>query len=353
MWDAAARMWRDHPWWGVGPGHFNSVFDEYRPPGFQLQPDHAHCDYLELFADWGTVGGIIVLAGIGIFAFGLVQSWPHVRREESDFGSAMSSRYAFFLGATSGLFALAVHSLVDFNLHITANAFAGIVVLALVASNIRFSTKRYWVRINRPLQWASTLILAGLAAYFCIQIARRGGEMIWTSRAEHKTAFSPEQIQDLQKAFACEPKNDQTVYNIGECFWAQSLNGNENYAEQANQALSFYAMAIRLNPHDPDSRLRSGMCLDWLGRCADAEKFLSEAERLSPNGEFVAGNIGWHYVQTGDYSAARQWFIRANKLSNWRNETAKRYLLDICEPRLMDRASGRIPMIFFNNGKGR
>jgi Flp pilus assembly protein TadD len=95
------------------------------------------------------------------------------------------------------------------------------------------------------------------------------------------------------------------------------------------------------------------MCLDWLGRHAEAEKFFSEAERLSPNGEFVAGNIGWHYVQTGDYSAARQWLIRAGKTSNWRNETAKSYLFEVCEPRLMDRASGKLPISLFNDGKGR
>ncbi len=60
MWGPAAQMWRDHFWCGVGPGHYDYRFREYRPEGFQQRPEHAHNDYLELLADWGTAGGVIV-----------------------------------------------------------------------------------------------------------------------------------------------------------------------------------------------------------------------------------------------------------------------------------------------------
>jgi hypothetical protein len=351
MWRAAGQMWRDHPWWGVGPGHFDYRFREYRPAGFQARPEHAHEDYLELFADWGVTGGLIVFAGIGIFIVGLRQSWPHVRREENDFGSGMSSRYAFFLGGVSGLFALAVHSLVDFNLHIAANALAGVVVLGLVAGNVRFATKRYWVRARLPLRWALTGGLGALMLYFGAQAWRRGGEMIWTERAEGLPVYSDEQAAALQKALACEPENYLTCYNIGECFRMQSQNGGGNYAALAQKALNFYAQGSRLNPHDAYCQLRAGMCLDWLGRPAEAEKFFTEAESRDPNGNFVVANIGWHFVQVGDYPAARQWFLRACKLSNWRNEIAKNYLFEICQPKLQDRASGRLPLSLYYDGK--
>lgn len=351
MWNAAVQMWRDHPWWGVGPGHFDSYFHQYRPEAFQLRPDHAHNDYLELLADWGVAGGVIVLAGIGLFIFGLVKSWPHVRREENDFGSAMSSRYAFFLGAVSGLFALAVHSVVDFNLHITANAFTGVVLLGLVAGNVRFATKRYWVRARPPLQWALTGILGALLLYFGLQMWRRGGEIIWIARAEQLHAYSTEQADALQKALAYEPANDSTACEIGQCYRIQSFDGTENYDQLAQKALDFYAMGIRLNPLDPYCQLYSGMCLDWMGRHAEAEKYFSEAEKRDPNDNYVIGLIGWHYIQIGDYAAARQWFIRANKLANWHNDTAKNYQFEICQPKLMERASGELPMSLIYHGK--
>ncbi len=351
MWRASLQMWSDHPLWGVGPGHFDYRFREYRPEAFQARPEHAHQDYLELFADWGLAGGLIVFAGIGVLIFGLVRSWPHVRREENDFGSGMSTRYAFFLGALCGLFALAVHSFVDFNLHITANALVGVVLLALLASSLRFATKRYWVRTRLPLQVSVTATLAVFLLYFGLQMWRLGGEMLWTWRAENLHVYSTEQAQALQKALAYEPDDYLTYYNIGECYRVQSLDGGDNFAALAQSALTNYAQGIRLDPYDAYCPLRSGMCLDWLDRHADAAKFYSDAEQRDPNGNFVVANIGWHYLQLGDYSAARQWFIRAAKLSLWRNDTAKSSLYDICEPKLTDRASGRLPLALFYNGK--
>ncbi|HEX9048177.1 MAG TPA: O-antigen ligase family protein [Verrucomicrobiae bacterium] len=352
MWDSAVRMWRDHPLWGVGPGNFDYRFRQYRPEAFQARPQHAHNDYLELLADWGLAGAVIVFTGIGVFVFTIFRTWPHVRREENDFGSGMSSRYAFFLGGISGLFALMVHSLVDFNLHIPANVLAAVTVLGLVCSNVRFATKRYWVRARLPQQLIVTGAVTVIVVYFGYQGWHRAGEMVWTARAEHLPNYSTEQAAALEKALACEPKNFETAYNIGECFRVQSQDGGDNYRELATKALDFYALGIRNNPHDGDGQLRSGMCLDWLGRYAEAEPFYMAAEARDPNGNFVVANIGLHYVHIGDYPAARQWFLRANNLANWHNEIAKNYAIDICESKLQDRASGRLPIQFFYQGKG-
>ncbi len=108
--DMRERMWQDHFWWGVGPAHYDYRFREYRTEHVQLRPDRAHNDYLNLLADWGVTGGIIVLSGMAVFGPGLVKTWEHVRRAEKDFGSDKSNRFAFFVGASAGLLALAVHS---------------------------------------------------------------------------------------------------------------------------------------------------------------------------------------------------------------------------------------------------
>jgi tetratricopeptide (TPR) repeat protein len=251
----------------------------------------------------------------------------------------------------SGLFALAVHSLVDFNLHIPANALAGVTLLALVASNVRFATKRYWLRARRPAGVAVTGALGLAMIYFAAQGWRRAGETVWTVRAEYLPPFSSEQAAALQKALACEPKNFETAYNLGQCFRIQSRDGGSNYVELAQQALDFYALGSRLNPADAYCPLGSGMCLDWLGRHAEAEPFYAAAEARDPNGNYIVAGVGWHYLQIGDYAAARQWFIRANKLANWHNDTARNSIFEICEPRLTERASGRLPMSFFFDGK--
>jgi len=341
MWRAALAMWRDHFWWGVGPAHFDGCFGEYRPESFQGRPLWAHNDYVNLLADWGTVGGLIVAGGVVIFIIGLWQTWPHVKRAENTFGTGQSNRFAFFLGAVSGLFALAVHSAADFNVHTPANALVGVTLLALVTSSVRFATERHWHRVRLPLKLAGSLVLAGGVAGLAAQGWRHGEEAFWRAQAERLPDFSAGHTEALKQALAVEPENFQTAYDLGECYRTQSLDGGTNYVELARTALDFYAQASRLNPHDPYSRLRSGMCLDWLGRHAEAEPFYRAAEMRDPNGNFVVANIGWHYVQTGDYSAARQWFGRAIKLSGGTpNRMANYYYTEVCEPKLKEVAAG-------------
>ncbi|HEY5043735.1 MAG TPA: O-antigen ligase family protein [Verrucomicrobiae bacterium] len=338
MWDAATRMWRDNPWWGVGPGLFDYRFREYRPETFQMRPDRCHNDYLNLLADWGAVGGIIVLAGIGIFIVGLFKTWPHVRREENDFGTGQSNRFAFFLGATGGLFSLSVHSTMDFNLHIPANALVGVTLLALLASNLRFATGRLWFPTGIPVKLALGGALVLTALFFIEQDWQRGRETYWLSRAERLPNFSPERAATLEKAFAVEPDNFETAYEIGECYRTESKY-EENYLALANRAIDWYARAIRLDPHDGYSLMRTGMCLDWIGDHAAAAKFFSEAEAHEPNGYYMVSEIGEHYVETGDYAAARQWFIRSlNLYAN--NDIARNYLA-ICRQKLTEKASGK------------
>ena len=340
LWQAATQMWLDHPWVGVGPAHFDYRFREYRPEEMQGRPDRVHNDYLNLLADWGIVGGVIVLAGMGIFIFWLKETWPHVRREENDFGSGQSNRFAFFLGAVCGLAALAVHSAMDFNLHIPANALVGVTLLALVASNARFATERFWFRPGGTLKVVLATALGAVVVYFSAQAWRLGGEAHWLAQAEAQPVFSPERAAMLDKAFACEPKNFATAYEIGECLRNQSLNGGGKYSASAQKALDWYACASRLNPHDGYNFLRTGMCLDWLGRHGEAEAACRAAEARDPNGYYLVANIGWHYVQTGDFAAAQEWFARSLKLCSTDNAIAKNYLA-ICESRLAAKASGR------------
>jgi O-antigen ligase len=342
LWRAAERMWADHPWFGVGPAHYDYRFRQYRPETIQMRPDRAHNDYVNLLADWGAAGGVIVFTGMGIFIFWLKKTWPHVRREENAFGSGQSNRFAFFLGAVCGLAALAVHSAMDFNLHIPANALAGVTLLALVAGNARYATERFWFQPGFPLKLAFTTALGVTAIYFAAQAWRLGNEAHWLAQAETRPLFSPARAAALEKAFACEPKNFATAYAIGECFRLQSLDGGEDYAALGQKALNWYALAIRDNPHDGYSFLRTGMCLDWLGRHTEAEPAYHAAEARDPNGYFMVANIGWHYVQTGDYAAAEAWFTRSLKLSG-NNAIARNYLA-ICESKLAARAAGRPPL---------
>ena len=340
LWIAAAQMWRDNFWWGTGPGHYNDRFPTYRPGRIQMQPDHAHNDYLDLLADWGTAGGIIVVAGMTLFGFGLWQTRRNVRRAENEFKTSRSNRFAFFLGASAGLLALAVHSVVDFNLHIPANAILGVTLLALLTSNLRFTTERYWWNVRPPMKLVMTGALVAGLVYLGGQEIRRAQETFWLARAGRLPLFSTGRTAALEKAFAAEPQNSETAHAIGECYRLQSFDGAKNYESLAKMAMDWYSRGMRLDRYDGYNYLGYGMCLDWLERHDEAGSYFNRADALDPNNYFIAANTGWHYVQAGDYAAARPWLQRSLKLQWHDNQIARSYL-DLVEQKLGDNAAGK------------
>ena len=342
LWRAADQMWLGHFWFGVGPAHYNYVFREYRPLWVQQQPDRAHNDYLNLLADWGTVGGIIVLAGMAAFAAGLWQTRKHVRRAENTLqGGGTSNRHAFFLGATAGLLAMAAHSFVDFNLHIPANAILGVTLLALLTGNLRFATEAYWRNLRTFMKILATLVLVAGISWLGWQEWRRANETFWAARAGNSRLLVLDRAALLEKAFAAEPDNPDTAYNIGEFYRIQSFTGDTDYELQAQKAMDWYARAMKLNPHDGYNYLRTGMCLDWLGRFSESGKFYATAESLDPNSYYTMANIGWHYVQTGDYPAAREWFERSLELEGGEDNQIATSYMEIVSQKMIQNASGK------------
>ncbi|HWT03126.1 MAG TPA: O-antigen ligase family protein [Pyrinomonadaceae bacterium] len=120
IWATTVRMIKDHPLAGVGLGGYWTAVPQYHNASGKMTPQQAHNDYLELLAAGGVVG---LLLGAWFVFLLLKFTRPPLR-------SADTFRRASCFGALLGLFGVAVHSLVDFGLHIPVNA---LICLALVA----------------------------------------------------------------------------------------------------------------------------------------------------------------------------------------------------------------------------
>ena len=337
LWAAAVRIWRDHVWFGGGPGHYDYRFRQYRPAAVQLRPDRAHNEYLNTLADWGVVGLALVGAALTALGIGVAKTWRHVRRAENDFGKNQSNKFAFVLGATLGLIALLLHSTVDFNMQIPANALLAVTLMALLSSHQRFATDGYWLTASGWGRILGSLALAGGIAYLGYQTTRLGREAIRLQRANQAPLFSPQQVALLEAAHAVEPKNFETTYRIGEAFRLQSREGNEDYRELAETAMVWYRRGMTNNPLDGYNYMRTGWCLDQLDRFDEAEPYFNRADELDPNNYFMAAHIGWHYIQTRDYAAARPWLERSLRLER-ENNTIAAYYLDFANRKLLEAA---------------
>lgn len=121
---AALAMVKDAPWLGHGGGAFYAGFPMYKTPDVIPQFfSHAHNDYVEVAVDTGLPGLALWLA------VGLATAWRALRLLRDN--EPRLSR-GVGVAAAVALFALGLHSVVDFNLQIPSNALTFTALLALV-----------------------------------------------------------------------------------------------------------------------------------------------------------------------------------------------------------------------------
>lgn len=109
----ALRMARQHAAWGVGLGAFATAYPAYQTVVTDEIIDYAHNDYAQFLGEGGAAAGILLLISLPAF---FCLAFRRLRRRLEQPGGWLR------LGAAVGVCGLLVHSLVDFNLHISANA---------------------------------------------------------------------------------------------------------------------------------------------------------------------------------------------------------------------------------------
>ncbi len=332
LWHATARMWLDHPWVGVGPAHFDLRFPAYRPETVQTRPIWSHNDYLNALADWGLVGGVLIGGALVSLAWGGWRTWRFVRRDSNSLTAKPSDRAAFVLGAGTGLLALAVHSFVDFNLQIPANAMLAVALMAILSSQMRFTSNRYWLNPHWYGRALITLLGVAAAGLLVQQGVRRWRAATYIRQSERAQAFETE-VAALAHAAQIEPANADTAARLGEIYRVQSFNGNPGWETLAQTAWQWFQRAMQLNRWDTYPILHGARTLDWLGRHDEALALFERALKLDPNNHYAALLRGWHEMQLGNWTEAKKWLNRSLEIKRWDNWLTQFYL-DIVKQRL-------------------
>jgi putative inorganic carbon (HCO3(-)) transporter len=128
IWRATWKMFAAHPALGVGMGAYWVAVPAFHDASGTMTPQEAHNDYLELLASGGLVG----------FAIGLWFAVVVFIRARQNLQSASLFRRAVCFGATIGMIGVAVHSLVDFGLHLIVNALVFTTLIVIATSNPRW-----------------------------------------------------------------------------------------------------------------------------------------------------------------------------------------------------------------------
>jgi len=135
------RILRDHLWVGTGLGSFEVAFPQYQSFPSDESWDHAHNDYAEALAETGLAGGLLIVAALAIF----------LRLGFKNLGQRLRHGGGWVqLGAAIACCGLLVHSFVDFNFHIPANAAWFAVCLAIATCKVPHVSREGHASAGRP-----------------------------------------------------------------------------------------------------------------------------------------------------------------------------------------------------------
>jgi len=223
VWEGAIRLVGDAPVLGIGLGGFQDAFPVYRPRAIAAQLiDYAHNDYLQLLAEAGLVGFLVMVWGlVGMTVF-VLRRWV-ARQDPFVRGLTMGG-----LGALS---AVVVHSAIDFSLHIPANALLLAVVSALLPAVVTLRVHRAGERVDLP-EWrrvpnprvraAGAVAVAGVVAVVSIIVVpaavadwrfQRAAEAAGLARRSQGAVTLGDLVaaqRDLEAAVWWEPWNPRT-----------------------------------------------------------------------------------------------------------------------------------------------
>ncbi len=126
IWQVTWKMFAANPIAGVGLGGYWTAVPAYHDAAGSLRPFEAHNDYLEILASGGLIGAaIVVWFAVMVLA-----------RTRKNLRSPNRFRRAACYGAAIGIAGVAVHSLVDFGLHILVNALVFTTLIVIATSKL-------------------------------------------------------------------------------------------------------------------------------------------------------------------------------------------------------------------------
>ncbi|ETW96601.1 MAG: hypothetical protein ETSY1_25970 [Candidatus Entotheonella factor] len=302
VFEATWHMANDFPLFGIGYEAYASIFPRYQQAAELLQTySHAHNDILQLLAETGRVGFLIVAVGAGL---GSVRIWRRWRQRRDAFVQVMVP------AGLAACLAIATHSLVDFNLHIPANALLATTILALTfacvqrsrqGEDIRPPQRGLWGRVGMRgapwvaigvMIWGGTVaVRVGVADVFYPQL-KSPYKTHWTNQGDAEM-----RVTRLRQALAWTPDNPVYLVALGELrtyqAWralvAKDISDDVKAQEIATlqQAAELYEQSLRQTPTEVHAQLgwlRNRMIHQLFGilpPSEDEDDLLSRCEQVA------------------------------------------------------------------------
>jgi O-antigen ligase len=325
LYQSNLKMAAQTPLLGWGPGSYSSTVHQFLPENVQSDPLYAHSDYLQFYIEWGVIGLAGLLTLMTLAGIGGSQAWRYVRQRGSSLDPRDSTRTALFLGTVAGLIAIALHSLIDFNMHIPANAIVAVVLLAFLTSSLRYGRKSYWVKQSLPVRLIVSLFILLFAGILFWNSLLTLKSWSLSRRAAEPTLTVSEQAELLSDAQNLDKENWKIALQRGNLLLNDALSQEdpELLEWELSEAARSYRQGIENNHFE--YRLFGGMAmvLTLQGQYDEAQACSEKMMKLRPNGSDTSAIHGWCALYRGDYELALNYLERSIHLKNEGNDFAK------------------------------
>ncbi len=325
LYQANLRMAAKTPLLGWAPGTYSTAIHQFLPENVQSDPLYAHSDYIQFFIEWGPIGLLGLLTLMTLAGIGGTQAWKYIRQRGNSLNPRDSTRTALFLGTIAGLIAISLHSLIDFNMHIPANAMVAVVLLAFLVSSLRFSKKSYWIKQSLPIRVITTLfiLLFAGALFWNSSLTLRTRSL--TSQADNPELSLAKKAEILNRAQALDEQNWKIALQRGNLLLHDAFSQEDSEALDwdLSQAKQSYQWGLKQN--ELEYRLFGGMsmALTLMGKYDEATPYSEKMMKLRPNGSDTSAIHGWCALYRGDYELAVKYLERSIHLKNEGNDFAK------------------------------
>lgn len=315
-WLDTITMIKARPVFGFGPGNYGLMFEDYRQrcQALRIETVHPHNEYLELLAEYGVVGGVLVLCVLISVSVQLIR---FIRRSPRPYHALPA---AALLGALAGT---AVHGFFDFELHIFPNAMmlallAGCAVAPLIQAVPAKHPKR-----NAVVQWAFLLTVLP-AALWSVQVMSSA----WV-RAYGDKLLAEQNFQRAEKFYKTaeriDPQNWLAQLGLGQVYYYHRYYELDPARKHgwALKEQSACADACRTNAKKEEVVYGLGRVELFLGNRDKGLACLRQAANYKRFNDFYWRKLGIELRKAGLYEEALNAFEYAQKLDG-SNKTVKR-----------------------------
>ena len=332
LWAAGLKQFQISPIVGTGSGTYLYYGRMFRAPAVQSDPIYSHNDYVQLLAEYGAIGFLPFLA---MLVAHLRAGWhsitDFIRNHHGSRAAGGSNSLALTIGAMSCVAAYTVHSLVDFNLHIPANAMVVAVIFALLANPgvnpVSSKTGEVSPAFRLPLLARFAVPALSVAILFfgarlapAAYYSHLGERILSDWKYMDDPAIANEGARLMRLAIERDPQNPEYYRMLGETQFAlaQKLSvlpgQSDPYFEAAIEA---YKKALALAPMDRNIVLALAWSYDDMRRFSESGPLFARALELDPNSAQVIAAYGAHLQLQGKLPEAKAEYEKAFKLGSY------------------------------------